>query len=549
MNPETDLFDLGLSRTKESPLPIENSLPRARIEMDGVAAAWLLFQFSRQSREQKATHTIRTLLPNGALKVVNIEVECMMTKKDSAGKQSPVGLPGAFAQDIFIALMDHLVNQVRSTHGELIAKARTTGLKGISLPPSCTEVYFRNKDLALTMRLQEKNARITTALQHLHKTHIKIRGCIYREGKEETVEHDTYYIPSLSAGKRLRGGMDRVEWQRAKFDEVLVKEILHGYIAQMDREKLLNVKSGAPRKLYALLAAKSLDCRGAERIVITCEEITKTLQIQPSVFKKFAKRYFEEMKNANIILNYAFEDHKGVSVVVFVLPPEEQKKLPITPSAQVEQFFFWVSEVAKRETKLAEIVSDRKACDLDVSSLRSLLNPRDGEIEFEARRYPKALLWADMLLHNRCQGQGIKSIVALLKSLLKKNEAPTLLAGFIPMQTRFERWMAKSEAQAHVDREQELTRDEDAKVREMAERAWQNYNPSQKERLLQAVKIDTKGQALLWEPTPEFLEFRAVALLVSAINHGLPTSDVSGILRWYAEERDSIALEELLIPN
>src|SRR4051812_23062112 len=108
-------LDDELSDTNPNKQPLANldkrQLQRPRVEMDGVAAAWLLFQFSRQSKEQRASHTIRTILPTGDLKVVNIEVECMMTKKGSEDRTVAAGLPGAFAQDIFIGLMDHLVNQ------------------------------------------------------------------------------------------------------------------------------------------------------------------------------------------------------------------------------------------------------------------------------------------------------------------------------------------------------------------------------------------------------------------------------------------------------
>jgi hypothetical protein len=506
--------------------------------MDGVAAAWLLFQFSRQSKEQTASHTIRTILPSGDLKVVNIEVECMMTKKGSDDKVVPAGLPGAFAQDIFIALMDHLVNQIRSTHIDLIARAQTIGLKGFTLPSSCTEVYFRNKDLANRMQISEKNSRITEALEHLHKTHIKIRGCIYRNGKEESVTHDTYYIPALTAGKRLRGGMHRAEWQRAKFDDVLVREILHGYIAQMDTDKLLKLPSGAPRKLYSLLAAKILERKGDKNVVVTNDEIINTLRIKKHVYRKLAKKYFQNLIDASIILGYSFAEHRGIDVVVFEIPSHQQLKAPPTAQEIAADFFKMCGEVAKKDTLFQEILEQPENCDLDETNLSSLLRSHEGEVAFENKLYPKVILWADVLIYNRTRGQPIKSIVALLKSLLKKDEEPTAAHGFKPIDMRYKKQEALIEAQRTIERAHKLNEAEDQRVKDTAIHAWKGYSDSQRERIKQAIQevLFEDASSTTWQPQPNFYEFRALEVIESAINHGLPTGDVTGLLKWYKEK-------------
>jgi hypothetical protein len=535
MSFEDELSDHVLS--KNISCQERKPVPRSKFEMDGVAAAWLLFQFSRQTKEQKASHTIRTILPTGDLKVVNIEVECMMTKKGSKEQSVPAGLPGAFAQDIFIGLMDHLVNQIRSTHVHLLGRAQTVGLKGVSLPPSCTEVYFRNKDLAQRMQISEKNVRITEALEHLHKTHIKIRGCIYRNGKEESVTHDTYYIPALTAGKRLRGGMEKTEWQRAKFDDVLVREILHGYIAQMDTEKLLKLPSGAPRKLYSLLAAKILERKGETNIVITNEEIINTLRIKKSVYKKLAKRYFQNLILAGIIHSYSFAEHKGIDVVVFELPNNSLKNSKSGPIAISEEFFKMCQEVGKRDTNLQQVLSNPSFCDLDINNLASLMKNDEEEVFFEDKLYPRLILWADMLIYNRSKGQNIKSMVGLLKSLLKKNQEPIVAHGFKPIDTRYKKIVAVVEAQKLVEREQRLSEAEEQRVKDTALQAWKGYSEAQKERIKQAIQelLFEDVAPSTWQPQPNFYEFRAIEVIEAAINHGLPTSDVTGILKWYRE--------------
>jgi hypothetical protein len=539
MNFEEDLSD-PLFTKQIVPTQERRLQHRPRVEMDGVAAAWLLFQFSRQSKEQRASHTIRTILPTGDLKVVNIEVECMMTKKGSKGSEEklvPAGLPGAFAQDIFIGLMDHLVNQIRSTHVDLIARAQTTGLKGVSLPPSCTEVYFRNKDLAHRMQISEKNARITEALEHLHKTHIKIRGCIYRNGKEESVTHDTYYIPALTAGKRLRGGMEKTEWQRAKFDDVLVREILHGYIAQMDTDKLLKLPSGAPRKLYSLLAAKVLERKGSKNIVITNDEIINTLRIKRTVYKKLAKRYFQNLIEAGIVSGYSFAEHRGIDVVVFELPTHPSLRAAPSSHTISEEFFKMFEEVAKKDPSLQEVLNQPNLCDLDVNNLASLLRNHETEVTYDGKLYPKVILWADMLIYNRSKGQYIKSMVALLKTLLKKNQEPTVAHGFKPMDQRYKRIEAVTEAQKSIERAQKLAHAEDQRVKDTALHAWKGYNETQKERIKQAIQelLFEATDSRTWQPQPNFYEFRALEVIESAINHGLPTGDVTGLLKWYKE--------------
>jgi len=537
MNFEEEPSELLPLNKSISKIQDRRPIHRPRVEMDGVAAAWLLFQFSRQSKEQRASHTIRTILPTGELKVVNIEVECMMTKKGTADQVVPAGLPGAFAQDIFIGLMDHLVNQIRSTHADLFARAQTIGLKGVSLPPSCTEVYFKNKDLANRMQISEKNVRITDALEHLHKTHIKIRGCIYRNGKEESVTHDTYYIPALTAGKRLRGGMERTEWQRAKFDDVLVREILHGYIAQMDTDKLLRLPSGAPRKLYSLLSAKMLERKSARNIVITSDEIINTLRIKKTVYRKLAKRYFQNLIDASIIANYSFTEHRGIDVVVFELPLHPSLKIEVSPQSIAEDFFKMCDEVAKQDSLLQDVLQLPEFCDLDVNNLSSLVRQYEGEISFNSKLYPKTILWADMLIYNKCRGQSIKSVVGLLKSLLKKNQEPTVAHGFKPIDVRYKKMEAHVEAQKSIETAQKLAAVEEQRVKDTALHAWKGYNETQKERIKQAIQesmFESTGPNP-WQPQPNFYEFRAIEVIESAINHGLPTGDVTGLLKWYRD--------------
>ena len=516
--------------------PRSNAVSRPKLEMDGVSAAWLLFQFSRNTKEKSATHTIRTILPNGELKVVNIEVKCNLEKKGTDGNALPVGLPGAFAQDIFIALMDNLVNQIKLTHGELISKARTVGLKGINLPPSCTEVYFRNKDLAQVMGLSEKHPRITDALHHLHQTHIRIRGCIYHNDKEEMVQHDTYYISSLTTGKIIRQGTDRMEWNKAKFDEVLVRQILHGYIAQMDTEKLLRLSSGAPRKLYTLIAAKLLERKGAKTVVITNDEIINTLRIKKAYFKQLSKRYFQELIDASIVSNYSFAEHMGVEVVVFDIPQDTKAKALLSPETITQQFFEMLQEVSKRDANLAGLLKDPKRCDLDQLNLELILSQTEGELFFGGKLYPRAILVADMLIHNASKGQPIKTLIGLLKTLLKKDELPTTKPGFAPIDERFRKLKADREAVKSVEKARENTTREDQKVQEQAREAWKRYSAPQREKLIQLIQDETfknTSDDSFWKPQPSFYELRTHELLVTAINQGIPTGDVNALMKWY----------------
>jgi len=510
---------------------------RARIEMDGVSAAWLLFQFSRNSKEDCASHTIRTVLPNGDLNVVNIEVKYLEDRKSAEDNKSPKGLPGAFAQDIFISLVDSLVNQVKSDHSELITKARTIGLNGINIPPNCTEVYFRNKDLAKRMGMTEKNSKITQALKHLHQTHITIRGCIYHNGKEQAIQHDAYYLSSLTTGKIIRKGTDRSEWNRAKFDEVIVRQILQGYIAQLDTEKLLQLPSGAPRKLYTLFSAKLLERQGNGTVIISKDELLSTLRIKKQYFKELTKKYFQALIDAKIITEYTFVTHKGIEVVAFTACSEEKNKLPTHPSSVVDDYFKLLSEVAKTDSTLATVLENKKIFDLDTGNLEILIKKNNKNENFNNKVYPLVILLVDMVIHNICQGQYIKTVLGLVKSLLKKQEMPDLKPGFLPIEERYKRILARKEAAKVVEKAHASTVVQDMKVVEVAQQAWSVYSDAQKKRLIQAIeeKIFPNGQKSAggWQPAFNFYDLRAVEILESAINHGMPTGDVNSLIKWY----------------
>ena len=424
---------------------------RSRIEMDGVSAAWLLFQFSRNNKEDRVSHSIRTILPNGDLKVVNIEVKYLADRRSAQDKNSPKGLPGAFAQDILIALIDTLVGQIKSDCSELVAKARTIGLGGIPIPPNCTEVYFRNKDLANRMGMTEKNSKITKALHHLHQTHISIKGCIYQNGKETPISHDAYYISALTAGKVIRQGTEKSEWNKAKFDDVLVKHILQGYIAQMDTEKLLQLPSGAPRKLYTLIAAKVLERDGLNTVVITKDEILNTLQIKKTYYKELTRKYFQSLIDAKIISQYEYVTHRGVEVVAFTVVADLSKEALPVPSSKATDFFQMLEEVSRSDAPLAAALENKRVFDLDKRNLEQLITSCPGEIEYNGSRYPLPILYADMIIHNICKGQNVKTVVGLVKSCLKKRELPIAKPGFVPINERFRKIVIRREAAKAVD--------------------------------------------------------------------------------------------------
>ena len=526
------------SQTETVPGFLKTTQLRSKTEMDGVSAAWLLFQFSRKSKDEKAKHTIRTILPNGELKVVHIEVSSSFEKKikkDGQIQLTNAGLPGAFAQDIFIALINSLVNKIKNEHADLIAKARTIGLKGIKLPPNCTEVYFRNKDLAELMGMTEKNSKITEALRHLHKTHITIKGCIYFNGNEQAITHETYYIPSLTAGQQIKRGVTQSEWNKAKFDEFLVKHILQGYIAEMNTEKLIKLPSGAPRKLYSLISSKVLERKGSkgslDTVVVTKDEILNTLQISKPHYSHLSKKYFRALTETGIITSYNFICHKGVDVVVFSLPKEEEFK---SPSIYAQSYFQMLAAVARADVALATVMSS-STFDIDVKNLQKLIKQYPDEEEFDGKTYPVAMLICDMILHNIVKGQFVKTPLGLLKSFLKKKELPDIKPGFVPMSERYSKILAKKEAAKIVDATPSV-RDEDQKVIEVAKQALQKYSQNQKDRLLELIqsKIMAGVQGNIgWKPQASFFEMRAEEVLVGAINEGVPISDINAVIKWY----------------
>ena len=82
-------------------------------------------------------------------------------------------------------------------------------------------------------------------------------------------------------------------------------------------------------------------------------------------------------------------------------------------------------------------------------------------------------------------------------------------------------------------------RQENTAIQEAATKAWKNYSPLQKEKLLSAIRIDMLKKSSddsAYRPAPTFLEFRAVEVIIRAINHGLPSGDVTGLVAWYGEQ-------------
>lgn len=544
----------------EGTLSTSNKLQKEHVEIDGISAAWLLFNFAKgraaSNNEKKATHIIKSVLPNGDLSVVNIEVESFYEKKDKKGGLISAGLPGAFAQDVYLSLLDSLIGQLKSSFPKEVGNLPVEQKKNKLIPATFTELYFRNKDIAENMGMTGKNARLTQAINHLHKTHIKIEGSIYRDGKVEKVSHETYYIQSVTTKKKIGTDKDTKNWNRVKFDETLVREVLTGYVAQMDKKTLLSLPSGPSRKLYSLIASKKLGVVGKKSLSITVEELLSVLQLKKNSFKQRSKVYFSALKEAGIINDYTFSSYRGLPVVVFMLPEVKKELTTDLVIHDVDLLFDQFEELSLKDINFRKVYTSSEF-DIDKKILLKLydkyyskaLKDKDYEfsVDIDGDPISKVCLWTQMLIWNLEKGQKI-TCFGLLKHCLSKDQEPEVRAGFKTAEKRLQQILADMEAKKlAIAKKQEEVRLNDA-LETNAEKYLENLTDKQKEKYLDLVaKYMMEKSKGIFGKDPHSLAVRSslIGIIKDSISNGASLEDMSSLIKKSYEPNDSNQLELL----
>lgn len=409
-------------------LPVKTENPT--LTVDGISASWFLFNFSRNNKKTQINESFKTLLPDGSLQVVNINVESYY--KNKKGK---VTLPGAFAQDILLAMIDGLVSKVRNDLPELNSVKNKRGqflpVLNANIPKEYTRLNFKNKDLAQKMGMTQKNARITETIKQLHKTHIQIEGAIYKNDKIQKIIYETYYLPTIAVGKKIRGGMKKEQLHMVEFDEMIVRQLLGGYIAKVNKEKLLSLSSGLPRKMYTLLSAKRMSSLDDDsNISISESELQTALQLTDSSFKKYIKKYIEELVNKGVLDSYQISEINGEKIYFFEFNTDDKSILG-SEKNQVEEYFKDIKELSKRDKKLNKALNSN-SFDLDEVDLLQIIEDMKIYHQVAVKKknetisINKAIYWCDQLLWNIVCGQNNFSAKKVLSSCLKKDESPSL---------------------------------------------------------------------------------------------------------------------------
>ena len=408
---------------------------RSNVSIDGLAAAWFLFQFSRKNKSNKASETFKSVQPDGSLKIINIEVECNYSGK--TGKTKPT-LPGAFAQDVFLSIVDKLMINLKNDLPEIenieqikIRKGKVLPDLGMDFPEKFKTLYFRNKDIAENIGMTVKNARITDAINQLHRTHIKITGFVHKDGKSQKVEHQSYYIPTFQSAGKIRGGMEKSNWHSVQLDNMLVKQMMAGYITQIDKNKLLKLSSGAPRKLYTLLASKKMtETKDGNKVILTEQEIRSTLQITKTSFKVLFTKYAQSLISAGIIKSFSTSLIDSEKLIIFEFTNDELL-LQGRDNNGVEEYFNNLTYLSNSDPKLKKVITSEQF-DIDIETLEEIIINKKitvkSNFRFKKTNYEvnKAILWLDRIIWTCMCSQNILSVKALLLSCLKKNEEPAI---------------------------------------------------------------------------------------------------------------------------
>jgi len=400
------------------------------LSIDGLTASWFLFSFSRKNKKSETRETFKTLLPDGSLQVVNVEVSSH--HKDKNGNTT---LPGAFAQDVFLSMVDSLVNKIQNELPEFNNIKRRKGqfLPEVTtkIPSDYTSLSFRNKDIAENIGMTIKNARITDAIKHLKNTSIKITGTIFKDGNVQKLEHDSYYLTSVTAGKKLRGGMSVADYNRATFDEILIKQVLGGYIAKVDKDKLTSLKSGAPRKLYTLLATKKMSSfDGIQTVSVTESEIASSLQITRQSIKKYLKKYVEQLIDAKILTSYQISETSEDRVFIFEFTNEELVLQGVDDN-QVNEYFDSLENLSKTDFRIKQAMESsqfnvtREDLEQLISDFKVYSKVKVKKSKTELR-INKVVLWCDKLLWNIICGQKDMTVKGVLTHCLKKKTEPSI---------------------------------------------------------------------------------------------------------------------------
>lgn len=421
----------------------ENDEEKKSLSIDGLSASWFLFSFSRKDKKSEAKETFKTILPDGSLQIVNVEV-----KSHYKGKNGKCVLPGAFQQDILLSMGDLLVNKNMNELPEIKDIKRRKGqflpVLTKEIPSDYKTLYFRNKDIAENIGMTSKNTRITDALRHLKSTSIRITGTIYKDGNVQKIEHDSYYLTSISVGKHLRGGMSVSDYNRATFDDLLIKQILGGYISKVDKQKLLSLKSGVPRKLYTLLATKKMSSNEAsKRVAVTESELLSALQLTKDTVKKLFKKYVNQLIEAKILMSFQTEEQIDGRIYIFEFTNDEIL-LQGKDDYQVEEFFEALKYMSKADIKIRDAINS-DSFDVTPDDLKQMISDfkmystekvKKSRMEININ---KLVLWCDQLLWNIICGQKDMTVKGILTNAAQFKKAPSIRASrkFIPILIRY----------------------------------------------------------------------------------------------------------------
>lgn len=531
--PSTQLtFELDpLSETNYF-LPARNN----DLSFEGVHTALLLFQFAKTGRKSKATSSFRTVTPEGGFKIVKIEAETGQFEGDQK-KRLAKGLPGASAQDTLIALMDMAINseQEKEEFDQLFESSQSKALtttSGKSEYPIQNTIYFKVKDLAHRIGTQEKNSKIVANLQHLSRTRFKIEGTVFHNGSEQKVSHEGYYVSSITTARRkTSNGNDEAVFS-VTLDEKIVKNIFENQIARANRTKYLNLPSGPLRKLYILLNSRAHALKN-KLVFLTAEEILGVTQISEATFANKKEQYFKALIEAGVVEHYEGIRRNGISIFVFKLQDEIEEERN-SALHETQKYLGILEKLAEFDKGFKTLKEKPSLLDMGEKEIVNLLEEYPEVELFERHKYPRVILWLDMLLQSQIKYQNIKSITGLLISCLKKGQAPTLSTGYIPAPKKYFSALAERQVLAEkAKREIEAKRLKES-LEKNANSAYEALTSEQKKRLSTGLMGQVSSTFSFGE---QVVRGVCIGALMSAMEKGHSPSDIKKVLESYELEK------------
>lgn len=205
--------------------------------------------------------------------------------------EAPKGIPSAFDQDVYNAIMKLYLSQ------------KGTDKKNI---------HFTDYKIAKTIQIAfsgERLKRIRESYDRMASTTLKYEGSFYSKG--EKITRIFHLLANVERYEKKKGKRE-INMTKVTLDDIMLKSIDNNYFNLIDFDKYVALPSGVPRRLYEYLEKKKYQKNSFE---IGIKKLAKRIPLrtkQISKIKQYLDKANKELKKQGIIDSWKYTKRNTV---------------------------------------------------------------------------------------------------------------------------------------------------------------------------------------------------------------------------------------------